>query len=524
MTTLTFKDMSLKPELLRMIAKKGFEEPSPIQEQAIPLALAGYDLMGQAQTGTGKTAAFGIPILQNIIAGQHCQALVVCPTRELAVQVAGEISSLGRLLNVRILPVYGGQSIDIQIRALRRGIDIIVGTPGRLLDHLNRGTIILDDLHYVVLDEADEMLDMGFLPDIQKILSLCPGQRQTFLFSATLGEDVRRLGGEFMKDPQIVEIETPELTVPLTEQHYYEVKRKHKLEAMCRIMAVEQPVVSLVFCRTKKGVDQLTRRLERKGYAADNLHGDMSQRERDFVMERFRRGNVKILVATDLAARGLDVEEVSHVFNYDIPEDPDGYVHRIGRTGRAGRTGTAVTLVEPDQKHQLHIIERHIGKKIQRRVLPSLNHTVENRQDKLLEQVNQVIARGNYDIYEPLALRLLDHNDAVQVLAAALKIVDGEGQEIEVLDPDNILEDTAHVELPLGKQQGLYPRRLVEFITNYTSIQARQVGDIEIHGNSSYVEIPMACVDEFYDAFIRYEKGRRRGARSKQHSRKQQAN
>lgn len=523
MKTLAFKDMSLKPELLQMIAKKGFKEPSPIQEQAIPLALAGYDLMGQAQTGTGKTAAFGIPILQNITAGQHCQALVICPTRELAVQVAGEISSLGRLLNVRVLPVYGGQSIGIQIRALGRGIDIIVGTPGRLLDHLNRGTIILNDLHYVVLDEADEMLDMGFLPDIQRILSLCPTQRQTFLFSATLGDNVRRLGGEFMKDPQIVEIETPELTVPLTEQHFYEVKRRQKLEAMCRIMAVEQPAVSLVFCRTKKGVDQLARRLERKGYAADNLHGDMSQRERDFVMERFRSGDVKILVATDLAARGLDVEMVTHVFNYDIPEDPDGYVHRIGRTGRAGRSGTAVTLVEPDQKRQLHIIERHIGKKIQRRSLPSLKNAVENRQDKLLGQVNRVLTEGNCDMYEPLALRLLDKNDAVQVLAAALKIADGEEQEMEMLEPGSVL-DTAHVELPLGKQQGLYPRGLVEFITTHTTIQAREVGDIEIHGNSSYVEIPMAYVDEFYDALIRYEKGRRRGSRSKQRSRKQQAN
>lgn len=520
METLGFKDMMLKPELLQMINRKGFLKPSPIQEQAIPIALTGQDVMGQAQTGTGKTAAFGIPILQRLTAGLSGQALVLCPTRELAVQVAEEIGSLSRQLKIRVLPVYGGQSIDIQIRALQRGVEVIVGTPGRLLDHLNRGTIKLDNLQYVVVDEADEMLDMGFLPDIQKILSLCPQERQTFLFSATLGDEIRNLGSQFMKDPKLVIIEAPELTVPLTDQYYYEVSPRRKVPTICRVIDVEQPPVSLIFCRTKRGADELARKLEQRGYAADVLHGDMSQRERDHVMDRFRRGNVQILVATDLAARGLDVDMVTHVFNFDIPDDPDSYVHRIGRTGRAGRTGTAISLVEPGQIRQLRIIERHIGKKIERKSLPSLDDAMERRQDKLVEQISSMAAREDLGNYESLAARLLEGNEAVRILGAALKLMASEQPELETSDLGGGSGDTAHVELPIGRQQGIYPRRVVEFITAYTSISARDVGDIEIHGNSMYVEIPMSGVDELYDAFARYEKSRlrsnhRKGAHKK---------
>jgi ATP-dependent RNA helicase DeaD len=525
--TLTFDAMGLKPQLLQMIAKKGFENPTPIQVEAIPPGLDGRDIMGQAKTGTGKTAAFGIPILNKIKPQQGLQGMVLCPTRELAVQVAEEISTLGSGLKIKALPIYGGQSIEIQLRALRRGPEIIVGTPGRLLDHLQRGTIDLTRLDFVVLDEADEMLDMGFLPDIERILQQCPEQRQTFLFSATLIREIRELGRTFMKNPQLILIVSPELTVSLTEQYYYEVNPRQKVETICRVMDVDQPPVSLVFCRTKKGADELNRVLNSRGYAADSLHGDMSQRERDNVMERFRHGNIEILVATDLAARGLDVEMVTHVFNYDIPEDPDGYVHRIGRTGRAGRDGVAITLVEPRQIRQLKIIEKHIGKKINRQNLPSLQDAIERRQELL---VNKLIETADQDqgIFRDMARQLLERYDADYLLGAALKLIACEAPELETAAVEVVHSDTAHIELPLGRFQGIYPRRLVDFLIAHTPLTPRQVGDIEIQGNSTLVEIPMIYVDQVYAAFSQYESNLRGSKRpripTKHHSSSQKAN
>jgi ATP-dependent RNA helicase DeaD len=510
----TFYDMGLKPQLLQMIEKKGFDNPTPIQIESIPLGLAGHDIMGQAKTGTGKTAAFGIPMLNKIRVNQGLQAIVLCPTRELAVQVSEEISSLGQGLKISALPVYGGQSIEIQLRALRKRPEIIVGTPGRMIDHLNRGTINLSGLEFVVLDEADEMLDMGFLPDIERILGQCPEERQTFLFSATLVRQIRELGKTFMQNPELVVIASPELTVSLTEQYYYEVNPRQKVETICRVIDVDQPPVSLVFCRTKKGADELNRVLNSRGYAADALHGDMSQRERDHVMERFRNGNVEILVATDLAARGLDVEMVTHVFNYDIPEDPDGYVHRIGRTGRAGRDGVAITLVEPRQIRQLKIIEKHINTKIKRQMLPSLKDALERRQEMLISKLIET-ADQDQGIYQAMAVELLERYDAQYLLGAALKLIACEAPQLETANVEDIHPDTAHVELPLGRFQGVYPRRLVEFLTTHTSITTRQVGDIEIQGNSTLVEIPMVFVDQVYAAFNQFESSLRGNNRSR---------
>jgi len=515
--TQTFNKMGLKPQILEMIEKKGFKAPTPIQAESIPLGLTGRDIMGQAKTGTGKTAAFGIPILNKIKVHQGLQGMVLCPTRELAVQVSEEISFLGQGLKINALPVYGGQSIEIQLRGLRRGPEIIVGTPGRLIDHLNRGTIDLSNLDFVVLDEADEMLDMGFLPDIEKILLQCPQERQTFLFSATLVREIRELGQTFMKNPELIVIASTELTVSLTEQYYYEVNPRQKVETICRVIDVDQPPVSLIFCRTKKGADELTRVLNSRGYAADSLHGDMSQRERDNVMDRFRSGNVEILVATDLAARGLDVEMVTHVFNFDIPEDPDGYVHRIGRTGRAGRDGVAITLVEPRQIRQLKIIEKYIGTKINRQMLPSLKDAIERRQEML---VNKLIETADQDqgIYQSMAKDLLERYDAQYLLGAALKLIACEAPQLETASIEDIHPTTAHVELPLGRIQGVHPRRLVEFLTSHTSISPRQVGDIEIQGNSTLVEIPMVFVDQVYAAFSQFESSLRGNKRTRMSS------
>lgn len=495
--TLTFDHMGLKPVLMQMIAKKGFERPTPIQVRAIPAGLAGRDIMGQAKTGTGKTAAFGVPMLNQISPGQGLQGMVLCPTRELAVQVSEEIGSLGLGLKIKALPIYGGQSIEVQLRSLRRRPEIVVATPGRMLDHLQRGSIDLSGLDFVVLDEADEMLDMGFFPDIERILSLCPKERQTFLFSATLAPAIIELGRAFMQDPELIVIASTELTVSLTEQYYYEVNPRQKVETICRVIDVDQPRVSLVFCRTKKGADELNRVLNNRGYAADSLHGDMSQRERDNVMERFRQGNIGILVATDVAARGLDVEMVTHVFNFDIPEDPDGYVHRIGRTGRAGRDGVAITLVEPRQIRQLKVIERHIGKKINRQMLPSLQDAIVRRQEMLVGRLLET-ADQDQGIYASIACDLLQKYDPQYLLGAALMLIAGEAPELETTPVEKMNPGTAHVELPVGRFQGVHPRILVEFLTAHTPISSRQVGDIEIQGNSTLVEIPVAYVDQVY--------------------------
>lgn len=508
MYTETFANMGLKPRLLQMIENKGFEIPTPIQIKAIPSALAGHDVMGQAQTGTGKTAAFGIPMLNSMVTGRGLQGLVVCPTRELAVQVTEEINSLGKGMNLRSVAVYGGQSIELQIRALNRRPELVVGTPGRLIDHIQRGNISFSKLSWLVLDEADEMLDMGFLPDIEKIMEYCPNDRQTFLFSATLNEEIRRLGGQFMHDPDVILIESPELTVPLTRQYYLEVSPRYKIETFCRLMDVDQPTVSLVFCRTKKGADALAHALTDRGYDADALHGDMTQRERDNVMERFRKGNVSILVATDLAARGLDIEMVSHVFNFDIPEDPDSYVHRIGRTGRAGRDGIAISLVEPRQTRQIRMIEHHIGKKIIRRNLPSLKDAVESRRESLSRRLLET-ARGDLDVYQQMAGSLIAENDAQTLLAAALKIIAGGEPEMELAEVETTHFDTAHVELPVGRMQGMNPRRLVDYLCASTSLTPRQVGDIEIHSNTSYVEVPMDKIDEVYEALTGNDQNRK---------------
>lgn len=510
-----FHTMGLKTGLLQMIDEKGFEKPTPIQVKSIPIAMAGADLMGQAQTGTGKTASFAIPILNQVNKGAGLQALVLCPTRELAVQVAQEISSLSRRMRIQALAVYGGQSIEIQLRSLQRRPEIVVGTPGRLMDHMSRGTLSLDPLRYVVVDEADEMLDMGFLPDIQKILGQCPSERQTFLFSATLPDEVRELGTRFMKKPELVLIESPERTVPEIEQYYYRVNPRRKMETLCRVIDTLQPSVSLIFCRTKRNADGLARVLNSRGYNADALHGDMSQRERDHVMHGFRQGNTKILAATDLAARGLDIDLVSHVFNFDIPEEPDSYIHRVGRTGRAGRSGVAITLVEPTQIRLLRMIERHTGKRIELALLPSLAEAVERRQELLIERVKQA-SREPGNICMAMAEKLMRQGEPEKILAAALKVLLDEEPETEMDELPEGDESMAHLELPAGRIQGMHPRQLLEFIAAHTSLNPQRVGDIEINRNSTFVEVPMDYIHEVYEAFEKYrrvQKNKNRNAR-----------
>lgn len=393
METVKFDELQLDERIIRAITEMGFEEASPIQAQAIPVAMEGRDMIGQAQTGTGKTAAFGLPLLQKVDPKvKKLQAIVLLPTRELAIQVAEEMRRFAKFMHgVKVLPIYGGQDIVKQIRSLKDGTQVIVGTPGRVMDHMRRKTIKADHVLTVVLDEADEMLNMGFLEDMETILSQLPEERQTLMFSATMPQAIAEIARKFQKDPVTVRVIKKELTVPKVTQYYYEVKPKNKVEVMSRLLDMYAPKLSIVFCNTKRQVDDLVQELQGRGYFAEGLHGDLKQVQRDRVMDSFRNGRTDILVATDVAARGIDVGDVEAVFNYDIPQDDEYYVHRIGRTGRAGREGKAFSLVMGKEVYKLRDIQRYCKTKIIPQAIPSLNDITEIKVEKILDQVQEVL-------------------------------------------------------------------------------------------------------------------------------------
>ena len=419
-----FIELGISALTIRALSDMGFEEPTPIQEQSIPILLTGKDLLGQAQTGTGKTAAFGIPLLENI--GKSAGAIfgiVLTPTRELCIQVAEELNKLGQFSQARTLPIYGGQDIQRQIKALQRKPQIIVATPGRLMDHMDRRTINLSDIRMVVLDEADEMLNMGFIEDIEKILSATPESRQTLLFSATMPRQIQSLAQRFLKDPALISIKSKEVTVPLIEQYYMELQDRQKFDVFCRLLDIQAPELSIVFGRTKRRVDELAEGLKKRGYSAEGIHGDLTQAKRDSVLRQFREGVIDILVATDVAARGLDVSGVTHVYNFDIPQDPESYVHRVGRTGRAGQTGLAMTFVIPRELEHLRSIERLTKRKIVRMPVPTLTEAIEGQQKLAVEKLLNQIEDGGLEPYRGRAEDLLAETDSVALLSAALKLL-----------------------------------------------------------------------------------------------------
>ncbi|AZS16388.1 DEAD/DEAH box helicase [Paenibacillus lutimineralis] len=423
----TFSEFGLEPKVLQAITELGFEEATPIQAKSIPIAMTGRDMIGQAQTGTGKTAAFGLPLINKISKDEeHIVALIMTPTRELAIQVAEEIGKLARFKGTRSLAIYGGQDIVRQIRALKKKPQIIIGTPGRLLDHINRKTIKLDDVQTVVLDEADEMLDMGFMEDIQSILKLVPEERQTMLFSATMPSNIQKLAQQFLKNPEHVSVIPKQVSAPLIDQAYIEVNERQKFDALSRLLDMESPELAIVFGRTKRRVDELSEALQKRGYSADGLHGDLSQNQRDNVMRKFRDGSIDVLVATDVAARGLDVSGVTHVVNFDLPQDPESYVHRIGRTGRAGKEGTAWSFVTPREIDHLHFIERITRHKITRKPLPTLAEAIEGKQRIAAERILEIVEEGELREYKGIAIQLLEQYDSVNLLAAAFKLITGE--------------------------------------------------------------------------------------------------
>ena len=428
-----FSELNISETTLKSVKRMGFEEATPIQEGTIRLGMEGKDIIGQAQTGTGKTTAFGIPLIEKIDTKDgNVQGLVIAPTRELAIQVSEELYRLGQDKNVRILSVYGGQEISRQIRALKNRPQIIVGTPGRLLDHINRRTLKLDNVNTLILDEADEMLNMGFIEDIQTIMASVPDTRQTLLFSATMPDAIRRIAEKFMKTPEVVKIKSKEMTVENIEQFYVKSVEREKFDFLSRLLNVQQPELAIVFGRTKRRVDELAKALNIRGYLAEGIHGDLSQAKRMSVLKQFKAGKIDILVATDVAARGLDISGVSHVYNFDIPQDPESYVHRIGRTGRAGKKGVAVTFVTPREMGYLSIVERTTKKKMEALIPPTANEAVLGQKRVAMEQLFEMTEKNNLGDYRDFAAQMLEKHDAVDLIAAALKTMTKEPEDVPV--------------------------------------------------------------------------------------------
>jgi ATP-dependent RNA helicase DeaD len=504
---ITFADLDLIEPIARAVSDLGFEAPTPIQAQAIPVLLKGHDMIGQAQTGTGKTAAFALPLLQicdpNTLG---VQALVLEPTRELAVQVGSGIFDYGRHTGLRVATVFGGQPFDRQIRMLQSGAQIVVGTPGRILDHLRRGTLDLSNVRYCVLDEADEMLALGFIEDIETILAELPESRQTAFFSATMPPRVAGLMDRFLNDPVRVSIESKRRTVETIQQTYYDVRPGRKLDALARVLDMETPGSTIVFCRTRQETSDLADALRLRGYAAEALNGEMAQSERDRVMRRFRDGQSDLLIATDVAARGLDIESVTHVINYDIPWDVEQYIHRIGRTGRAGRAGDAITLVEGRERRQLEFIERMVGAKIAPVRVPTAADIVARRREVFTESLRQTLEARTFDGYLNTVEELSDEFDSTEIAAAAIQMLWQERHPTEAGTAEELAADHEQAEqgmtrlfIGMGRQDGLRPGDLVGAISNEAGIPGKAIGAIDILDRTSFVEVPRPDAERIID-------------------------
>ena len=507
----TFAGLGLSEPILKAIAELGYEAPTPIQEKTIPPMLAGRDLLGQAQTGTGKTAAFAIPILEKIdLTTSDVQALVLAPTRELAIQVAEAIHSYSKYVGrVQVLPVYGGQPIQLQLKRLDRGVHVVVGTPGRVMDHLRRGTLRLDSVRIVILDEADEMLRMGFLEDVEWILSQAPAGRQTALFSATLPREVRRISERYLKNPVSIEIERRTMTVPATEQRYLNVSPQQKLDALARILETEPTDAVLIFTRTKNGAAELSERLQGRGYAAEAMHGDMGQPQRESVIRRLKAGQVEIVVATDVAARGLDVERISHVINYDIPNDVEAYVHRIGRTGRAGRSGVAVLFVSPRERRMMTEIERYTGARLTSMKMPSQADVAARRIGMFKDSIRQTIEEGDLDLYLTLVEELVEEGlDLAEIAAGAAKLARGDKPLTVEVEPQarevpQAEDGMVRLFIAAGSRAGVRPGDIVGAIANEAGVPGKSIGSIDIYDGFTFVELPSQYRDQVLDRMSR---------------------
>jgi ATP-dependent RNA helicase DeaD len=531
MENLIFKDLNVSEEIKKAIADMGFEEATSIQSQSIPYILDGNDVIGQAQTGTGKTCAFGIPSIEMINPeSDEVQVLVLCPTRELAIQSSDELKKVAKYKSkIRILPIYGGQPIERQIMALKKRPQIIIGTPGRVMDHMRRRTLKLGGLRMIILDEADEMLNMGFREDIDTILEKVPESRQTILFSATMPREILDLTSKYQKNPIHIKVAHKEqLTVPSIEQFYLEVSESSKLEVLSRLIDTNNLKLSLVFCNTKKRVDELASNLQSRGYSADALHGDMKQEQRDKVMSQFKKGHFDICVATDVAARGIDVDDVEAVFNYDIPNDEEYYVHRIGRTGRAGRSGKAFTFITGREIYKLRDIQRYTKSTIRLMKPPTIADVEENKMCSIMDSLKKTLTEGQLSKYIGYIEKAVDDINAqngessfittLDAAAALLKMYSDQNcsQSVRVPDIDDYQEDESDSDsqmvrlfINIGSNHKVQPRHIVESIASSTSLPGKLIGAINIYDKYTFVEVPREYSAEVLQSMKNYKlKGR----------------
>jgi len=533
--TTQFSDLNLRPELMQALNERGYEEPTAIQAEMIPIMLTGVDVIGQAQTGTGKTAAFALPILQKLDQRQKKpRALILSPTRELAIQVAKAMEAYGSHLDLRVLAIYGGSSYGKQIGALKRGVDVVVGTPGRLLDLMRKRKLDLSDIHTLVLDEADEMLSMGFVEDIETILDATPSQHQIALFSATMPKRIRQLAAKYLTEPQSVVIKHKQLTVAATEQRYYLVNQHDKLAALSRIFETEDITRALIFVRTRAGTGELSNALASRGIPAEMINGDLSQDARERVMNRFRSEKIEVLVATDVAARGLDIDDISHVFNYDLPDDPEVFVHRIGRTGRAGKDGVAISLVTPRDNRMLRRIENYTRQKQNKAELPTKEEILEKRKKKIIERVEIWLRRGRYKKELAIVEELVEEgHDPLNVAAAAMRVVreankqrpietigevrawqsgrggrkkykkhkKSRGKRSRAKNASRSSHEAGMVRLRLnkGRSDGVRPGDVVGTIAYHADIPGKVIGAIHIQHHETLVDVPENLVNKVLD-------------------------
>jgi ATP-dependent RNA helicase DeaD len=493
-----FNELGLSENVFKAIDAMGFEEPSKIQAEVIPVLLEGHDVIGQAQTGTGKTLAFGAPILSRLGSSEgRINSIILTPTRELAIQVNDELNRIAKYTKVKLLPVYGGQPIDRQISALRRGIDIVVGTPGRVLDLIKRKVLDLSTVRFLVLDEADEMLNMGFIDDIEEIAKNCNDDRQTMLFSATMPEEIRKLAKRYMKpETKHIAILKNTMTVATVEQYYYEIKNKDRFESLCRILDVDEPSSAIIFCKTKRGVDELVEGLQGRGYSAEGMHGDMNQNQRINTLRKFKEGSLEFLIATDVAARGIDVENVTHVINYDLPQEVESYVHRIGRTGRANREGIAYTLVTAREYMSLKQIEKATKSKIKRREIPTIDEIFTSKYKNMLNTIKETLEKDSHKRFIPLATELDEDFNLVEVAAALMYML--YNKEVSYDYAENAIGSTSETKrlfLTVGRMDNVNPKNLLQFFNENAKVNREDVGDIDILEKFSFVNVTEAAAE-----------------------------
>jgi ATP-dependent RNA helicase DeaD len=496
MENIRFNDLGLKEDILKAIDDMGFEEPSKIQAEVIPILLEGHDVIGQAQTGTGKTLAFGAPMLSRLVkTNGKVKTIILAPTRELAIQVNDELNRIAKYAKVKLLPVYGGQPIDRQIRALRMGVDIVVGTPGRVLDLIRRNILDLSDINFLVLDEADEMLNMGFIDDIEEIIKNCSDDRQTMLFSATMPDEIKKLAKRYMKaDTKHVSIVKNAMTVSTISQYYFEIKQKDRFETLCRILDVDEPTAAIIFCKTKRGVDEVVEAMQARGYNVEGMHGDMNQNQRMNTLRKFKEGNLEFLVATDVAARGIDVENVSHVVNYDLPQDTESYVHRIGRTGRANREGIAYTLVTAREYMTLKHIEKATKSKIKRKEIPTVDEIFMTKYKSIIVRVKETLDQGDYKRFVPLAAELDEEYNLVDVAAGLMHML--YSKEVSFDYTENKIGPVSsytRLFLTIGRMDKINPKQLLQFL-NKAGVNKEDIGDIDILEKFSFVDVSESAV------------------------------